>query len=180
MICFALLAVLQLLVVVVVRDVTIRVVLTVCHLMNIHVQVLNAWKHVVATVAQIVVVVLGAITLCARIVTMIKIVNLNTTIPTDSNGYAVTPIDSWIDALMTRPRMVIGKPNYGTPFPTRKHRSLGNGELIDFRRDFKDACVFDPRLTFEKVDFDLSQVNSGTVGFDVHLSVGIISGELIA
>ena len=111
---------------------------------------------------------------------MIKIANLNTSIPTDSNGYAVTPIDSWLDALMTRPRMVIGKPTYGTPFPTRKHRSLGNGELIDFVRDFKDACAFDPRLTFEKVDFDLSQVSSGTVGFDVHLGIGVISGELVA
>jgi hypothetical protein len=111
---------------------------------------------------------------------MIKIQNLQTTIPTDAFGFAVTPTDSWIDALMTRPRAVIGEPSYGTLFPTRKHRSLGNGALIDYRRDFKDACAFDPRLSFKTVDFNLSEMSAGVVKFKVHLGIGVISGELAA
>jgi len=111
---------------------------------------------------------------------MIKIENLRTTIPTDGFGFAVTPVDSWLDALMTRPRMVIGKPEYGTLFPTRKHRNLAQGTLIDYRRDFKDACKFDPRLKFQGVRFDVSEVSIGIVYFEVTLSTGVIAGELVA
>jgi len=115
-----------------------------------------------------------------RIVTMIKIQNLQTTIPTDRHGFAVDPVESWLDALMTRPRMVIGKEKYGTPFPTRKHRTLNQSSIIDFKRDFKDACAFDPRLGFDNVKFDLSEASIGVVKFDVYLSIGVISGELVA
>lgn len=120
------------------------------------------------------------ITLFARIVMMIKIQNLKTTIPTDKHGYAVEPSESWLDALMTRPRIVIGKPSYGTLFSTRKHRSLSNGAIIDFRRDFRDACKFDSRISFKNVNFDLTQVSAGIVGFRVFLNIGTISGELVA
>ena len=111
---------------------------------------------------------------------MIKIQSLATTIPTDSNGFAVTPVDSWLDALMTRPRMVIGKPEYGTLFPTRKHKTFNQSAVIDFRRDFRDACAFDPRLNFQDVKFDLSEMSIGIIGFDVHLDIGLISGRAIA
>jgi len=111
---------------------------------------------------------------------MIKVEKLRTTIPTDGFGFAVTPVDSWLDALMTRPRMVIGEPKYGTLFPTRKHRTLAQSTLIDYRRDFKDACAFDPRLTFEGVQFYLSEISVGKVGFEVRLKTGVIAGELVA
>jgi len=111
---------------------------------------------------------------------MIKIENLKTTIPTDKHGYAVAPVDSWLDALMTRPRAVVHNLEYGTLFPTRKHRGLGNGTLIDIKRDFKDACKHDPRLELISVDFNLSQASVGVVGFAVHLSTGIIQGDLAA
>jgi len=109
---------------------------------------------------------------------MIKIEILDTTIPTDGFGYAVSPIDSWTDALMTKLRSVVHLPTYGTLFPTRKHRTLNDSSMIDIRRDFKDACNFDPRLSFQKAFFDLSEMHIGTVKFNVHLNVGVISGVL--
>jgi len=134
----------------------------------------------VVIVLQIAVVVLDVTIPYARIAMMIKIQNLKTTIPTDRYGFAVDPVESWLDALMTRPRMVIGKEEYGTPFPSRKHRSLNQLSIIDFRRDFKDACAFDPRLGFDNVEFDLSEASIGVVKFDVYLNIGVISGELVA
>lgn len=111
---------------------------------------------------------------------MIKIEKLDTTILTDDFGYAVSAVDSWLDALMTRPNMLIAKHEYGTGFSMHKHRSLNQGTLIDFRRDFKDACNFDPRLSFNSVDFYIDKIAIGIVAFDVYLSIGAISGELVS
>ena len=111
---------------------------------------------------------------------MIKIEKLNTTIPTDKHGFANTADESFYDALVTRKRSVICLPEYGTDFLKRKHRVLNSSSLIDFRRDFRDACNFDPRLHFQDVKFDVNEMSAGVVKFDVYLSVGIISGRLVA
>jgi len=111
---------------------------------------------------------------------MIKIEHLETTIYIDKDGYSNTPDESFYDALTTRKKSVICNPDYGTDFVKRKHRNLDSSTLIDFRRDFKNACSFDPRLNFQDVKYDLVEMSIGVVRFDVYLSVGIISGRLVA
>ena len=111
---------------------------------------------------------------------MIKVEALNTTIPTDLQGYAVTPEESYYHALTTPKGSVIGLPKYGTNFKKRKHRTLNNATLIDYRRDLADACEFDPRLTLLDVKLDTSEIAAGIVTFDVFLSIGTISGRLVA
>jgi len=111
---------------------------------------------------------------------MIKVERLDTTIPTDADGYAVTPEDSFYHALTTSKGTVIGFEEYGTNFKKRKHRMLTTSTLIDYKRDLRDACEFDPRLTFQSVELDVSELSAGVVRFDVYLSTGVISGRLVA
>jgi len=111
---------------------------------------------------------------------MIKIERLDTTIPTDSDGYTVTPEESFYHALTTAKGSVIGFPEYGTDFKKRKHRTLTISSLIDYKRDLRDACSFDPRLGFQSVELDTSRLNEGAVQFNVKLTVGTISGRLVA
>ena len=111
---------------------------------------------------------------------MIKVERLNTTIPTDADGYAVTPEDSFYHALTTQKGSVIGYPEYGTDFKKRKHRMLTNSTIIDYKRDLRDACSFDPRLKFQSVELDTSEITAGVVKFDVYLNTGVISGRLVA
>ena len=111
---------------------------------------------------------------------MIQIERLDTTIPTDADGFAVSAEDSFYHALTTAKGTVIGLPAYGTDFKKRKHRMLTTSTLIDYKRDLRDACNFDPRLIFQKADLDLSALSAGIVQFDVYLNIGVISGRLVA
>jgi hypothetical protein len=111
---------------------------------------------------------------------MIKVEALDTTIPTDLDGFAVDPVESFYDALTTKRGSVIGNYKYGTEFHKRKHRALTTATLIDYKRDLRDACGFDPRLSFQRADLDLTQINEGVVMFDVYVGIGRISGRLVA
>ena len=102
---------------------------------------------------------------------------LDTTIPTDKDGYAVTAVDSFIDGLTTPRYSVIEEPHYGTDLHKLKHRSFSSGWIIDLRRCLKDACIFDPRLVFADAHIDASNIAEGKVLFDVILGSGYkISG----
>ena len=111
---------------------------------------------------------------------MIQVEILDTTIPTDRHGYAVTPVDSYYHALTTPKGSVIGLPSYGTDFRKRKHRTLNNATILDYKRNLADACAFDPRLHLEEVRLDTTQLQDGEVRFDIFLSIGVISGRLAA
>ena len=111
---------------------------------------------------------------------MIKVLFLDTTIPTDESGFASTPDESFIHALTTPLGSVIGNENYGTNFKKRKHRALNNSTLIDLKRDLKDDCKFDPRLSFQKAELNTQEISNGKISFDIFLSTGVITGEFVA
>lgn len=110
---------------------------------------------------------------------MIKVKMLDTTIPTDIHGYAVSADQSFYDALTTPKGSVVGS-RYGTDFHKYKHRSLSTGTLIDMKRCLRDACVHDPRLSFQKAELDLTDIYDSIARFEVHTVNGIITGELTA
>jgi len=105
---------------------------------------------------------------------MIEITKI--TLSSDLGGYAVTPIDSFIDALTTPKGSVIARPAYGTKLYTLKHRPYNSSWLIDFKRCLKDACSFDDRLKFKEAIISENEISVGKLNFDVSLENSIIQG----
>lgn len=105
---------------------------------------------------------------------MIQIVN--STLPLGLDGYAVSCEDSFIDALKTPKGSVIGNLDYGTDFHKLKHRPFNSSWLIDFRRYCKDACSFDPRLTYRGLRFDESEVSNGRLYFEIQIGYYRLKG----
>jgi hypothetical protein len=101
---------------------------------------------------------------------------LSDNLPLGLDGYAVSVADSFIHAFTTKKGTVIGNYEYGTEVYLLKHRPYNSSWLIDFKRCCKDACKFDPRLSFEKVVLDDSKVDIGKLNFEVHTIVSVIKG----
>lgn len=107
---------------------------------------------------------------------MIEITNNNLLL--DDEGYAVSEVDSFIDGLTTLKGSVIGNHEYGTIFPTLKHRSFNNDWKIDCKRCFKDACNHDGRLEYKGSKLYESDIAIGYIGFIVYIGSGFIEGKI--
>jgi hypothetical protein len=99
---------------------------------------------------------------------------IESTLPLGLDGYAVSCEDSFMDALLTSKNTVVGNLDYGTDWKKLKHRSYNNSWKIDARRYCKDACSHDPRLTFEDVQFDESEIESGKTFLNIYISSKVL------
>ena len=86
--------------------------------------------------------------------------------------YLVSVEDSFMDALTTPLGTLIGRYDYGTKFNELKHRNLTLDFILDAKRAIKDACQFDPRLTFEKAEIDSGMLASGILRIMVWANIG--------
>jgi len=93
----------------------------------------------------------------------------------DRDGYAVAPILSYLDALITPKGSVINEPEYGTEFYKLKHRAFNNEWLIDFKRCLKDATKFDKRLVFIGSTMEY-EPEEQRVKFAVKVGVDLVEG----
>ncbi len=95
----------------------------------------------------------------------------------DRDGFAVSPILSYLDALITPKGSVIGESEYGTEFYKLKHRSFNNSWLIDFKRYLKDATKFDNRLVFVSSTLEY-QEEQKRVFFSADIGVDRVEGYI--
>jgi len=99
---------------------------------------------------------------------------LNSTFTLDLEGYAITAVDSFVDALTTQKSSLICNMNYGTDWYKLKHRRFDSSWKIDARRYCKDACAFDDRLDFEDVKFSYLDGDTAKVIISVYISQKVI------
>lgn len=95
----------------------------------------------------------------------------------DRDGFAVSPILSYLDALITPKGSVIGEPEYGTDFYKLKHRSFNNSWLIDFKRCLRDATKFDNRLVFVGSSLEYEE-DENRVFFSADIGVDRVEGYI--
>lgn len=106
---------------------------------------------------------------------MVKLLKHNLSFDT-LDGYEVSLIDSFFDALTTPKGSVIYYPEYGTILYTLKHRGIDGDWLIDFKRCLKDACSFDKRLTYKNSNINASEAGAGVITFEVYIDFFSLSG----
>jgi phage baseplate assembly protein W len=105
---------------------------------------------------------------------MIQIVN--STLPLGLDGYAVSAQDSFIDALKTPKGSVIGNFNYGTDWFNLKHKPYNSNWKLLAKRYCKDACAFDKRLNFTKLEFNEDEILNGKIYLDIHINNYVLKG----
>jgi len=95
----------------------------------------------------------------------------------DRDGFAVSTVLSYLDALITPKGSVIGEPEYGTEFYKLKHRSFNSEWIIDFKRCLKDATKFDKRLVYVSSSLEW-QEDEERVFFSVDVGVDRVEGYI--
>ena len=105
-------------------------------------------------------------------------IEINESLELSNDGYAVTIGDSFIHALTTKKKSVIGHYEYGTYVYKLKHRPFDSSWIIDFKRCCKDACKWDERLIFNGVTVESNEISTGVISFDLAIGQLILKGSI--